>query len=117
MGKLIDKWKTPPTDIPSPTQFSLRPTINMAAQIHALTRMFPGRSKTEIINDLLKAGLSQAIEEITGERELFKQLGEEMTLKDYTEEGKEFVRLYQEERQILLNKIEEDSKQKGGKES
>jgi hypothetical protein len=78
--------------------------------------MFPGRTKTDLINDLLEAGLSQAIDEITGESELISRLGEELTLDDYNAEGREFVRLFQEEKQALLDKVEEESRKKGGKE-
>lgn len=115
MAKLTDKWKAPPTDPPSPTQFSLRPTVKIAAHIHALTAMFPGRTKTEIINDLLTAGINQAIEEITGESKLYERLGNDVTIDDYNEEGKKFIRIYQQERQALLDKIEEEAKKKGGK--
>ena len=115
MAKLTDKWKAPPTDPPSPTQFSLRPTVKVAAQIHALIRMFPGRTKTELINDLLATGLNQVILEITGEQELYEQFGEDLSIEHYSEEGKQFIRLFQEEKQALLDKIEEDSKKKGGK--
>jgi hypothetical protein len=116
MARVTDKWKARPTDIPSPTQFSLRPTVKIAAQIHALTKMFPGRTKTDLINDLLEAGLSQAIDEITGEHELISRLGEDLTLDDYNDEGREFVRLFQEEKQALLDKVEEETRKKGGKE-
>ena len=115
MKRITDKWREPKDDIASPTQFSLRPTVIIAAQIHALTKMFPGRTKTEIINALISTGLNQAIDEITGERELFERLGEDITLEDYGPEGREFIKLYQEEKQSLLDKVAEEIPKKGGK--
>lgn len=104
MAKITDKWKQLPADAPSPTQFSLRPTITMAAQIHALTTMFPNRTKTEIINDLISIGLKQVIEEITDESTLYMRLGEDLTLDDYGPEGRQFCELFQAELKALQAK-------------
>jgi hypothetical protein len=116
MKRITDQWSEPKEDdIPSPTQFSLRPTVKIAAQVHAIAKMYPWRSKTEIINDLISTGLNHAIDEITGDRELFERLGEDLTLEDYSPEGREFIKLYQEEKKALFDKVAEENEKKGGK--
>jgi hypothetical protein len=116
MKRITDQWSEPKEDdIPSPTQFSLRPTVKIAAQVHAIARMYPWRSKTEIINDLILTGLNQAIDEITGDRELSERLGEDLTPEDYGPKGRELITFYQEEKKALLDKVAEENKKKGGK--
>lgn len=117
MSKLTDKWrKDSEVDIPAPTQFSLRPTVRMTAQIHALMKLFPGQNKTDLINDLLRAGLSLAIEEITGDQEYFKRQGVgRENIEDYEdEEARKFVTYYREELDSALAQVEEIKKKKGG---
>ncbi len=57
---LFFRWKDPEVQYMCHKQTSIRLPILIAAQIEALAVMFPGQSKTKIINDLL----SQALDEI-----------------------------------------------------
>jgi hypothetical protein len=116
MIKITDKWrKVTGLDVAAPTQFSLRPTIQMTAQIHALMKMFPGQNKTDLMNDLLRVGISKVIEEITGDQEYYKETGEVRDDYGDNEDAKRFVAYYKLEVEKLLQQVDELSKQKGGK--
>jgi hypothetical protein len=119
MAGIISKWKKPDTDIPAPTQFSVRPTVKVAAQINALADMFPRRTKTQIINDLIEYGLTQTREEIAG-----KFLGAQFEADGVTEfasyENQEewdlFIESRDKQESLLMEKIQADeAKKKGGK--
>ena len=56
---LIKVWDAPDNSILTPKQWSIRLPIIVAAKINALCVMFPRKSKTEIIGDLLATALDQ----------------------------------------------------------
>lgn len=118
MANLISKWSKPDTDIPSPTQFSLRPTVKMAAQINALTEMFPQRTKTDIINDLIEFGLKQVREEIAGRHVGTHTASDGKTdLPSYEnqEDWDRFMEMVRDQEDQLMEKVQaEESKKKGG---
>lgn len=112
MSRVTDKWrKATDIDMPAPTQFSLRPTIRITAQIHALMKMFPGWSKTDLINDLITVGLTQAITEL---RDNNKKERTDSDLPSDYEGGdiKEFFSYYIAEADVLLAQVDEINKQK-----
>lgn len=56
---LVKVWNAPDNSKLSPKQFSLRLPILVSAKISALCEMYPRKSKTEIIGDLLATALDQ----------------------------------------------------------
>jgi hypothetical protein len=56
---LITVWGAPEPPKLTPKQMSIRLPITVAAKISALCEMYPKKSKTEIISDLLTAALEQ----------------------------------------------------------
>jgi hypothetical protein len=62
---LLRNWVGPDNSRLMRNQTSMRLSVHVAAKISALCEMFPQRSKTQIINDLL----STALEELEGSLE------------------------------------------------
>jgi len=58
---LIKVWTAPANTKLTPKQISIRLPLHVAVKIEALCEMFPNRTKTEIIGDLL----STALEDVT----------------------------------------------------
>ncbi len=56
-NELISYWGTPDNSKLTPKQISLRLPIHVAAKIQALCDMYPQKSRTEIIGDLLTTSL------------------------------------------------------------
>lgn len=56
-SNLHDVWASPDNTRLTPKQFSLRLPIHVAAKIAALCDMFPQKSRTQIIADLLTSAL------------------------------------------------------------
>ena len=52
-------WTAPDNTRLTPKQMSIRLPLHVAAKISALSEMFPKKTKTEIIGDLLAAALDQ----------------------------------------------------------
>jgi hypothetical protein len=78
---LISIWEAPDNSRLTPKQFSLRLPVHVAARVSALCEIYPSKSRTEIIGDLLSSALDQLQEsfpKIKGNR--FKE-------PDYSEDG------------------------------
>lgn len=58
-GDLLSIWEAPDNSRLTPKQVSLRLPIHVAARIAALCDMYPRKTKTEIMGDLLGAALDQ----------------------------------------------------------
>lgn len=56
---LVKVWDAPDNSKLTPKQLSIRLPIHVAAKISALCDMFPRKTKTEIIGDLLATALDQ----------------------------------------------------------
>ena len=56
---LVKVWNAPDNSQLTPKQISLRLPIHVAAKISALCEMYPRKTKTEIIGDLLATALDQ----------------------------------------------------------
>ena len=56
---LVKVWDAPDLSKLTPKQWSIRLPIQVAAKINALSEMYPRKSKTEIIGDLLATALEQ----------------------------------------------------------
>ena len=63
---LANVWDAPDHSKLTPKQFSLRLPIQVSAKISALCKMFPRKTKTEIIGDLLSTALDQFAEGLDG---------------------------------------------------
>ncbi len=62
---LVKVWDAPDQSKLTPKQISLRLPIQVAAKISALCDMYPRKTKTEIIGDLLATALDQFAEGLT----------------------------------------------------
>jgi hypothetical protein len=56
---LVKIWNAPDNSKLTPKQWSIRLPIHVAAKINALCDIYPRKSKTEIIGDLLATALDQ----------------------------------------------------------
>ncbi|MEN8123100.1 MAG: hypothetical protein ABFS35_22370 [Bacteroidota bacterium] len=59
-------WNAPDHSILTPKQVSVRLPILVAAKISAICEMFPNKTKTQVINDLLAAALDGFEESFEG---------------------------------------------------
>jgi hypothetical protein len=66
---LINVWDKPNYGKLTPKQVSIRLPILLAAKISALCEMYPRKTKTEIIIDLLSTSLEQLEESMPSEKE------------------------------------------------
>ena len=57
---LVTVWSAPDNSRLTPKQFSFRLPTHVAAKLAALEEMFPGRSRTQLVGDLLASALSEA---------------------------------------------------------
>lgn len=57
--KLLESWRETAAAPRTVTEYSVRLPIDAAAQLQALTQMFPGRSAEQLITDLLGAALQE----------------------------------------------------------
>jgi hypothetical protein len=64
---LVKIWGAPDNTRLTPKQISIRLPIHVAAKISAISEMFPKKTKTEIIGDLLAAALTQFAEGLSNE--------------------------------------------------
>lgn len=58
-SNLHDAWASPDNTRLTPKQYSLRLPIHVAAKVAALCEMFPQKSRTQIISDLLTSALDE----------------------------------------------------------
>ena len=56
---LLTVWGAPDNSRVTSKQFSFRLPVHVAARIAALCEMYPGRSRTQIVGDLLSAALDE----------------------------------------------------------
>lgn len=64
---LATVWGAPDNTRLTPKQISIRLPIHVSAKISAISEMFPRRTKTEIIGDLLAAALEQFAKGLSSE--------------------------------------------------
>jgi len=64
---LVKVWDAPDHSKLTPKQWSIRLPIQVAARVNALCDLYPRKSKTEIIGDLLATALEQLAEALPGE--------------------------------------------------
>ncbi len=64
---LLAHWQGPNSSRLTPRQFSLRLPVEVHAMISVLCEMYPKRSRTEIIGDLLSEALSRLVESMPTE--------------------------------------------------
>jgi hypothetical protein len=64
---LINVWNAPDNSRLTPKQMSIRLPLHVAAKLSALCEMFPKKTKTEIIGDLLATALNDVVEGLSVE--------------------------------------------------
>lgn len=57
--KLLDSWRETAAAPRTVTEYAVRLPVDDAAQLQALTQMFPGRTAEQLITDLLGAALQE----------------------------------------------------------
>ena len=57
--KLLDSWRETAAAPRTVTEYAVRLPVDEAAQLQALTQMFPGRTAEQLITDLLGAALQE----------------------------------------------------------
>ncbi len=83
---LVKIWTAPDHSQLTPKQISLRLPIQVAAKISALCDMYPRKTKTEIIGDLLATALGQLEDSLE-----FQNVGRSI---DHPETGEEIFESY-----------------------
>ena len=105
---LISIWEAPDNSRLTPKQFSLRLPVHVAARVSALCDMYPNKTRTEIIGDLLSSALDQlqtSFPEVKGKQtdhiseqgveiDIFEDLGP--TNRFYSLANKHYIDLEQE---------------------
>jgi hypothetical protein len=56
---LLDTWRENATGARTATEYRVRLPVDDAARLHALADLFPGRTREQIITDLLSAALHE----------------------------------------------------------
>ncbi len=56
---VLEQWRRQAGESRTVAEYAVHLPLHQAAQIHALAEMFPGRSETQIITDLLSAALDE----------------------------------------------------------
>lgn len=74
--KLAQDWQRHAGTAISTTEYTIRPTLETAARLHALAEMYPGRSMEQITSELLTAALEDF------EQHLPYQQGEKVIAED-----------------------------------
>jgi len=65
---LVNRWHEEPKYPLTPKQISIRLPIDVAAKVAALCEVFPSRTKSEIIADLVAASVDQLVRELPSEK-------------------------------------------------
>ena len=68
---LVKVWDAPDHSKLTPKQISIRLPISAAARIEAFCEMFPSKTKTQIITDLITTALDQAVEGLSSKKGKF----------------------------------------------
>lgn len=107
---LVKIWNAPDHSKLTPKQISLRLPIQVAAKISALCDLYPRKTKTEIIGDLLATALDQLYEGLPSRQGELLGMGEDGE-PEYAEIGlrREFWQLTQK----YLKEFEDDLGGKG----
>ena len=58
---LLDRWKEDPAPVLTAKEYAVRLPIDDASRLQALLELFPGRTREQIITDLLHAGLDEIV--------------------------------------------------------
>ncbi|NWH06854.1 hypothetical protein [Desulfobacter latus] len=101
------KWYNPDNSPPSSRQTSIRLPILASARIDAICEMFPNKTKSAILNDLIVQALEMFIDEL--EPEPGKEISDDedgICYEDIGESGR-FTKLTQK----YLNQYQEDTKE------
>lgn len=64
MKELLDRWQAQGPGRVTAQDYPVRLDLDDAARIHALAEMFPGRTREQLITDLLSAALDQLAAEM-----------------------------------------------------
>ena len=62
MKELLEQWQSDASGKVTATEYAVRLDLDDAARVHALAEMFPGRTREQIITDLLSTALAQLAE-------------------------------------------------------
>ena len=65
---LVHRWHEEPKYPLTPKQISIRLPIDIAAKVSALCEIYPGRTKTEIIADLVASSVDQLVRALPSEK-------------------------------------------------
>lgn len=68
---VLKQWKRQDGESRTVQEYAVHLPLHQAAEVHALAEMFPGRTETQIITDLLSAALDEleaALPYVQGER-------------------------------------------------
>lgn len=57
--ELLDSWRETATEARTAEQYAVHLPLDDAARLHALAEMFPGRTREQLITDLLGAALEE----------------------------------------------------------
>ncbi|HVY82575.1 MAG TPA: pilin assembly protein [Steroidobacteraceae bacterium] len=57
--ELLDSWRQSAAGPRTAAEYAVRLPVDDAARLHALAEMFPGRTREQIITDLLSAALQE----------------------------------------------------------
>jgi hypothetical protein len=57
--ELLESWRSTDADPRTAAEYSVRLTVDDAARLHALADLFPGRTREQLITDLLSAALQE----------------------------------------------------------
>ena len=58
---LLESWREGAADTRTAAEYAVRLPIDDAARLHALAEMFPGRTREQLITDLLGAALQEVV--------------------------------------------------------
>jgi hypothetical protein len=88
---LVKVWDAPDHSKLTPKQISIRLPIPAAARIEAFCEMFPSKTKTQIITDLIATALDQVVEALPSKKGKF--LGPDLSRMDpeYDEDISNYV--------------------------
>jgi len=57
--ELLDDWRQNASEARTSVEYSVRLPVDDAARLHALAELFPGRTRDQLITDLLGAALQE----------------------------------------------------------
>jgi len=61
---LFEEWEKSASEVRTHHKYTIKLPLSVAARVRALAEMYPGRSETEIIVDLLATALDELLETI-----------------------------------------------------